>query len=171
MSEAGNDRETKRVGALRLALSLLLFFAIWLLWSGHYEPLVVVLGLIASVLVLLFARRAGFFEASPSVWRLVPRLPRYWLWLIREVTKASLEVTRIVLHPRLPISPCMVTIDASDLPPLVQTTLANAITLTAGTVTVDVADGRIEVHCLTREFAANLERGEMYAKARELSGD
>ena len=60
---------------------------------------------------------------------------------------------------RLEIEPTWVTVDASNLPAAVQATLANAITLTPGTVSVDVDRGRIEVHCLTREIADELYPG------------
>lgn len=170
MSQQDNRSGARRVGVAQTAQTLALFFATWLLWSGHYVPLVITLGVISCVLVLGLARRAGFFEDDLYALHLGPRLPRYWMWLLAEITRANFAVARIILNPRMTVSPCLTHIDASDLPPVVQATLANAITLTPGTLTTDVDQGHIEVHCLTREIAAQLEQGEMRARAGKLSG-
>lgn len=152
----------------RIASTSALFAATWLLWSGHYAPLTIALGGLSCALVLLLAIRAGFFDKDVYALHLGGRLPRFWGWLLLEIVKGNVNVARIVLHRRLPISPTVVTIDASDLPEVVQSTLANAITLTPGTLTVDVDAGIIEVHCLTREAATDLGTGEMLRRTRGL---
>ena len=155
---------------VRYALSLLLFYATWLLWSGNYLPFLLVLGAVSCLLVLLLARRIGFFEADLYALHLLPHLPRFWLWLLRELVLANVYVLKVILHPRLPISPCLITIDASDLPQVSQATLANALTLTPGTLTTDIHHGHIEVHCLTLSLADQAARGEILQRARRLTG-
>lgn len=150
---------------------LLLFIVTWLLWSGHYTPLLLALGLLSCLLVLLLSLRTGFFHAELYAFHLGPRLPRYWTWLLGEIVKANVAVARIVLNPRLPISPCLRTVDARDLPLVSQATLANSITLTPGTLSVDIDQGRIEVHCLAREFADQTVDGEMLKRAKRLTED
>ncbi|MDX1381632.1 MAG: DUF819 family protein, partial [Xanthomonadales bacterium] len=90
------------------------------------------------------------------------------VWMLVHVV-VLLTVAKIILHPRLPISPCLVTIDARELPQVSQATLANAITLTPGTLTTDIDRGRIEVHCLTRAMADQVSDGENLRRARQLT--
>lgn len=144
--------------ASALALSLLLVAA-WLLWSGIYKPLLLWLGAFSCALSVYIAHRVGFFERTSGL-HVIPKLPRFSLWLLVEIFKSSMEVVRIVLNPRLPISPTVVYVDAEPKGPVGQVILANAITLTPGTVTLDVFKNRLVVHCLTREGAAALEAGD-----------
>ena len=95
------------------------------------------------------------------VLRFSRRLIGYWLWLAKEVIKSSLDVARIVLSPSLPISPQVVKIKASCAHPVDQAILANSITLTPGTVALDVHEGEITVHALTKAGAEELKKGEM----------
>ncbi len=98
--------------------------------------------------------------------RTVQRLARFALYvpfLLWQVIKANVEIAYIVLHPDLPIDPEMVEFDAAVWSALPVTTLANSITLTPGTLTVDVARSHLVVHSLTGSarddlFAGTLER-------------
>lgn len=156
---------------MRIMSVLLLFIVTWLLWSGHYTPLLLALGLVSCLLVLVLSLRTGFFHAELYAFHLGPRLPRYWAWLLWEIVKSNVAVARIVLDPRLPISPCLITVDARDVPLVGQATLANSITLTPGTLSVDIDHGRIEVHCLARKFAQETAEGEMLIRAKRLTED
>ena len=130
-----------------LALLALLVTA-WLFWSGIYKPILLWLGVVSCALSLFLAQRIGFFRER-SGFHLVPRLFRYWIWLLGEICKSSYEVTKIVLSPRLPISPTLTRIEAQPKGPFGQVILSNSITLSPGTVTLDLDDGQLLVHCLT----------------------
>lgn len=158
-----------RPARIRSTTALALFAVAWLLWSGHYTPLLLSLGALSCGLVYVIARRTGFFERDVYSLHLGPRLPGFWLWLLKEIVVSNIQVARIVLNPKMPISPTIVTIDASHLPAAVQATLANSITLTPGTVSMDIDHGIIEVHCLTREAAESLKEGEMVRRASKLA--
>jgi multicomponent Na+:H+ antiporter subunit E len=140
----------------------------WLLWSGLYLPLLLGLGAASCLLVLYLAHRIGFFDRHIFSLHLSPRLPPFWLWLLVEIIKANFAVARIVLHPRLPISPTLVEIDADTVDPVMQAILGNSITLTPGTVTVDIHRDRLKVHCLTRAAADTLRDGEMTRRIARL---
>lgn len=146
---------------MRVVLTLLVLLATWLLWSGMLYPRMLALGALSCVLVLYLAARMGFFDRHLYLLHLLERLPRYWAWLAKELVKANFAVARIVLHPRLPISPTVIELDSIAPGAAGQALLANSITLTPGTVTLDVDAGRLKVHCLTREGAAALLEGEM----------
>jgi len=156
---------------MRLLFAGTIFAVSWLLWSGIYTPLLNGLGLLSCTIVLLLARRSGFFDSGVYSLHLLTRLPGYWLWLLGQIVSANLTVARIVLTPRMPISPTLIKINASQLPPVGQAILANAITLTPATVSFDVNEGLIHVHCLTESSAQELREGEMLRRAKRLMGN
>jgi multicomponent Na+:H+ antiporter subunit E len=142
-------------------LALLIpLIAAWLLWSGIYKPLLLGLGLFSVALTIYVKYRMEFFQTEVFTLRF-GRLIGYWLWLAKEVFKSSLDVARIIVTPSLPISPQVMTIKASCENPVDQATLANSITLTPGTLALDVYKGEITVHALTEAGANELRKGEM----------
>jgi multicomponent Na+:H+ antiporter subunit E len=145
----------------RMLISLVFLMAVWLGWSGFFEPLLLSLGLVSCCVVLLLTWRMGAFREESYWLRVIPRIPGFWLWLIREVVRSNIQVAAIILSPRPAISPTLVTIKALPPDPLGQATLGNCITLTPGTVTLDDHEGELLVHCLTRENADELIEGEM----------
>jgi len=159
------NRRWLRFGAL---LSLLI--TAWLLWSGLYTPLLLGLGALSCILSLYLAYRIGFFEEIFSL-QVIPRLPRYWGWLLLEIVKSSLEVTLIILQRKPPISPTVVEFEAAPPGPVGQVILGNSITLTPGTLTLDVHNGRLRVHCLTQKGADALLSGEFNRRAGALTKD
>jgi multicomponent Na+:H+ antiporter subunit E len=86
-----------------------------------------------------------------------------------EIIKSSFDVAKIVLSPKLPISPTLIEFDAQPQGPIGQAILGNSITLSPGTVTLDVHDGRLQVHCLTREGAQALLSGDANRRAAALT--
>jgi multicomponent Na+:H+ antiporter subunit E len=145
----------------RMLASLVFLMAVWLGWSGLFEPLLLVLGLVSCSIVILLSARMRAFQEESYWFRVVPRIPGFWLWLIREVVKSNIQVAAIILSPRPAISPTLVTIRALPPDPLGQATLGNCITLTPGTVTLDDHEGELLVHCLTQGNASELIEGEM----------
>lgn len=151
--------------ALSLAVGL---YGLWLLLSGHPEPLLLVLGLCSTALVVLIALRMDVIDHESHPLHLTFKLPAYWVWLAWEIIKANLSVSRIVLTPGLPISPTVVRVNASQKSELGQVIYANSITLTPGTVSMRLEDGRIEVHALTASMARDLEGGDMDRRVSRL---
>ncbi|MFT4808947.1 MAG: multicomponent Na+:H+ antiporter subunit E [Paraglaciecola sp.] len=157
-------------GEARLSsvLLLLLILAItWLLWSGLYKPLLIGLGIFSCVLSVYLAHRMGFFRHQ-ALLGLIPRLPGYWLWLLREIIISSLEVAKLILKPSLSISPTVVVLEAETKTDVGQVILGNSITLSPGTVTLDLHEGKLLIHCLTSESATELLKGEANRRAAAL---
>jgi len=154
--------DMRRPLPLRSMLVLLVSLAAaWLLWSGLYKPLLLALGAASCLLSFWLVRRMGYFDDELFALRFSLRLMRYWWWLGGEIFRSSLEVTRIVLDPKMPISPRVVDIKAESPHPFDQVILGNSITLTPGTLAIDVHEGVIKVHSLTEEGARELLAGEM----------
>ncbi len=154
---------------MRISLTLVVWMMAWLLWSGLYTPLLVTLGVVSCLLVMVLARRMDFFAKGVYSLHLTPGLIPFWGWLGGQLIKTNLQVARLVLSPRLTISPTVVRIDALPPDPVGQAILGNSITLTPGTVTIDDHEGKLFVHCLTREGADELLEGEMNRRVASLS--
>lgn len=140
---------------------ILFLFALWLLLSGHYTPLLLTLGILSTLLVVYIATRTNLIDRETHPVLLKPTILLYWIWLGREIIKSNFDVARRILDPRLPISPSVFTVRASQKTDLGRVTYANSITLVPGTVTMDVDGDVFTVHALTRAAAEDLERGEM----------
>ena len=151
-------------------LAVLLMLA-WVLWSGYLKPLLLGLGVFSSILVVYLDHRMRLQDTHFLDGRFLLRLLRYWGWLAREVLRSSLEVTRIVLSPKLPISPTVAEFDTRCTLPLDQAILGNSITLTPGTLTIQVDDGHFLVHALTEAGARDILAGEMDRRVAALRED
>ncbi len=162
-----NERQMNKPFA-RMLILLLLLFAVWVLWSGYLKPLLLGLGAFSCILTVWIVRRMGYFDDAKFAFHYDWRLLGFWAWLAGEVVKSSIEVARIVLRRRIEIEPTVVDIDGSGLGPVDLAVLGNSITLTPGTLTLDVYEGRLRVHALTREGAAALESGEMQRRVAGL---
>ena len=164
-----SSSESQRAAArpLQLAALLLTLMVSWVLWSGIYKPLLMWLGLFSCLLSVWLAQRMGFFRHAMPL-RSALRLPGYWWWVLREVIKSSLSVARVVLSPSLPISPAMVELTTTEPTEAGKVILGNSITLSPGTVTIDVHKDRLLVHCLTRESALELQGLEAQRRTARL---
>ena len=163
-----------------LSLSLVLF-AVWLLWSGHalvvqpdgsveYDSLLLGLGVLASALVVFLVRRMHGVDMETAPHQVTLRILRYLPWLFWEIAKANVAVARVILHPRLPIRPTLVRVRAGQRTDLGRVIHANSITLTPGTVSVEVESDAITVHALTEEAALDLDSGEMNRRVTAVEG-
>lgn len=147
---------------MHVAASVLTLFVFWLLLSGIYTPFLVTAGFASALVVALLARKMGLWDREGFPAHLLGRvLFSYWPWLIVEIMKSAWAVTKCILSPRLPISPTLVEFAPTQKTDLGLVIHANSITLTPGTISVEVAPGRFLVHALTREGAAGLDGSEM----------
>jgi len=139
----------------------------WVLWSGIYKPLLLWLGLFSCLLSVWLAQRMGFFRHPMSL-RTLLRLPAHWWWLLGEIIRSSVEVARVVLSPSLPISPTVVELTTTEATDVGKVILGNSITLSPGTVTIDVYQDRLLVHCLTQRSASQLQDPEVQRRIARL---
>lgn len=153
-----------------LILLIVALSAFWLLLSGFWDnTLLLALGAASVALSTYFAWQIERRYKTRQAVRIIARLPLYWLWLIGEIIKANLDVLkRIWLPSRYPISPSMRALPMSQTTELGRTIYANSITLTPGTVSVDVTGNRVLVHALSAAGLADLEQGDMDRRVRAL---
>lgn len=122
-------------------------FAIWLVANASLSPPVIGSGLLVATLIVL--PLSAFSHAYADI-RMTPRaLLHYFLYLgvfLWELVKANFNVLRIVFTPRIDIHPGIVEIKTRLKSPTGRLVLANSITLTPGTLVVDIVDDSLFVH-------------------------
>lgn len=153
----------------RLALVASLF-AFWLALSGMYTPFLLVAGFGAALIVAALAWRMEVADGEGHPVHLTLAALAYWPWLIKEIAKSGWQVSRIIIDPRLPVSPTLVRFAPSQKSAVGLVTHANSITLTPGTITVEADHHRFLVHALTREGAEGLAGSEMDRRVSRLEG-
>jgi multicomponent Na+:H+ antiporter subunit E len=94
----------------------------------------------------------------------------YWPWLLKEILLSGWQVTKIILHPRLPVSPALARFKPSQRSTVGLVTHANSITLTPGTLTIEAEHDEFLVHALTHEGAQALAGSEMDRRVCRLEG-
>jgi multicomponent Na+:H+ antiporter subunit E len=152
-----------------LSLGVLLF-AFWLVLSGHYTPMLLTAGVACSVACVLAAIRMRSADREGHPTELFKGALTYFPWLLWEIAKSGWAVTKIILHPRLPIAPTMTIVTASQRSAAGVATYANSITLTPGTITVGVDSKQLTVHALVTEGALDLEEGGMDRRVSQFEG-
>lgn len=138
-----------------LALSIA---TIWLLMRGDTTPGNFFVGLILAFILILFLRRTYGQERAFRRWADVLKFIFYFGW---ELIVANIQVLRIVLSPRLRIRPGIIAYKTECKTPLSVTSLANSITLTPGTLSVDISEDEsiIFVHTLDIDGPENVCQG------------
>lgn len=153
---------------LILAITLVL---LWMALSGFFTPLMLGFGVFSIVLVLVISHRMDVVDQEGHPLHLRPhRLLLFWVWLLKEIVVSNLMVARLILSPKLPISPTLTRVNVRRLSIVGQVTFGNSITLTPGSLTVELEPGIATVHTLTRETAdglADSSLGERLAAVEE----
>ncbi len=148
-------------------------FAFWILLSGFFDAFHIVTGIISSLLVALFSHRLLVPEGTNFTLEVARtgRFVMYLPWLMLEIAKANIDLVYRTLHPSMPIDPLVITFRTDIEEDLGRVTLANSITLTPGTVTMNVTDeGEFTVHAISKEAADGLLSGEMARRIKDIEG-
>lgn len=156
---------------MRLISSVAFLFGFWLVMSGYFTPFLLSMGLASAIAVVWLAHRMDVVDHEGHPVHLTPRaLLSYWPWLIREILKSGWAVTRIILDPRLPISPTLVRFRPTQKTDVGLTTHANSITLTPGTISVEVGRDALLVHALAEAGAEGIRSGDMDRRVTTFEG-
>jgi len=144
--------------SISLFFSLMLF---WLLLSGFFTPFLLAAGVGSALAVVGFARRLDVLDHEGHPIHLGPKALVYWPWLLKEVAKSAWVVSKIILDPRLPISPTLVRFKPTQATDVGLVIHAQSITLTPGTITIEAQPHEFLVHGLTRDGAQGCVDSEM----------
>ena len=157
-------------------MSFLLTFVImlifWLLLSGKFTPLFLLMGVISSLLTA-YAYHHFFLGNACQIgikmtWRRFRRFLLYLPWLLYQILMANIHIAYLILHPRMPIDPVLIKFKSKLDQDLAYVVFANSITLTPGTITAECQDGEYLIHALDRFSAEGLLAGEMENKVAKI---
>jgi len=142
-----------------------LIFVLWLLLSGHTSPLLLSLGVVSTALTVFLASRMNIIDHESYPVKIFSQLPAFYLYILREIVKANIDVIkRVLISNGKNINPQLIELPVPQTTDLSRVIYANAITLTPGTVSIELTKDKIVVHALTKEGADELLTGDM-AKA------
>ncbi|HAW60498.1 MAG TPA: hypothetical protein DCW86_03425 [Actinobacteria bacterium] len=144
---------------LKTAIFLWFF---WVALTSSWSAFNLLLGAVCSLFVAVFAHRLLREQLVGRSWtlRTLLRMLFYAPALALEIVKANVDVASRVLSPSLPISPAIVKFKPHLADSVPRTVLANSITLTPGTLTVDIdEEGNYYIHCLADKHAEDLLAG------------
>ena len=150
---------------ISLSLSLAAF---WLLISGHYNVFMLSLGAVSIIVVLYIVHRMDVVDHESQPIHLTLKFPAYYTWLIKEIILANIFVVKHIWLGNKSITPTLKTIKASQKTDIGKVIYANSITLTPGTVTVDLEGDQLMVHALCQQSIEDLEAGEMDRRVTQL---
>mgnify|MGYP003588082362 FL=1 len=180
MEKQGVLNDKKIVGSpmVHMTCLALVLFAFWMVLSGRTETKFVVYGILTAVVttwvtypLLLVPNKDGskkYYVFGFSI----PKMIMYFFWLMWQLVLANIDVLLATTGQELNIDPKVVRFRFKDDNPMASVILANSITLTPGTVTMNVTDdGVYEIHALTVGAAAGVLDGGMQKKVADLYGE
>ena len=138
-----------------------LLFMLWLGLSGQLSILMLSFGLASTLIVIYISHRMDTFDREEYPAHLTILLLRFWLFLAREVIIANIDVLKRIFKPGKNISPQLFELPLAQKTVLSRVIYANAITMTPGTVSVNLNKETITVHSLSMEAATDLLSGRM----------
>lgn len=144
----------------------------WLFLSGEFtlhSRLIAGLGLVSVVFVVLVCRRMGIVDREGVPVHIFLRFLAYLPWLSWQIIVSNFGLAKRILSRRIPIEPTVVRWRARQKTDLGRVILANSITLTPGTFTIEAEGGRLTVHAIDVELSA-IEEGEMDRRVRAVEG-
>lgn len=151
----------------RKLIPLLVFLIIWLGLTGIKSDLVYIFfAILTSVLVYYFAHQLSLLPKKPNIDLL--KSIKYVFWLIAEIIKSSISVSKIAWRRNISIYPLLEPIISVQNTELGVVIYANSITLTPGTVTLSTEDNKLLVHALDIKFMRDLQDGTMDRKVGEI---
>ena len=173
-----NDKTIVGSPVKHLTVLAVVMFAFWFLLSGKVDFKFLLYGALTAIIsawicvpLLLLPNADGtkkyfIFDVNLGKYAL------YWLWLLKEVVNANIDVVKATVKSDMVINPRVIAFRIKYDNPMAHTTLANSITLTPGTVTLNVTeDGLYEIHALTDGAAEGLLGGGMQQKVADLFGE
>lgn len=129
--------------------SFLFFFVIYLFLTYPFNFQEIFTGFIVSIiLVFLFKNFLDYFSLKIPLFLSLIHLVIYIFYLLIEIVKANLNVAKIVLSPKINVNSAIVSCRTQLKSELAKSILANSITLTPGTLSVDIDGDRLFIHCI-----------------------
>lgn len=165
---------------LQIGIPALTFSLMWLVLSGRFDAFHLSVGALSVVVVVMAAWRLSIFpkdRIGEDIWSSVYRNVRwrYGIWypwiLLYNITSANLKVAALILAPHMPIDPFLLRFKARYATDVAKILLGNSITLTPGTVTLEIEQDEFTVHALSPHLADSLLDGTDQNRIARIFGD
>ena len=137
----------------------LLYLLLWIIFNGNFTLEICFLGLIVAGVMFAFTCKFMDYsiEKEKQNIRKVFKFLRYIYVLVMEIVKANFAVIRMILSEKEEIEPALVSFHSDMKTSTGRALLANAITLTPGTITVALEESEYVVHCLDASLAEGMD--------------
>ncbi len=155
---------------MRFLLTFIILFSTWFLLSGETNPILIFLGILSSVFITYLSGNLLISERNlKKIIHIYLNFLKYLLYLMWEIIKANLDLAFRVLNPKLTIDPVIIKFTSNLETDFCIVIYANSITLTPGTVTIDVNKKReFIVHSLTPEHSESIISGKLEKRIKEI---
>ena len=149
------------------------YFLLWVIFNGNFTVEIAIFGLIIAAAMLAFTCKFTDYGMAKEklLYRNAFRLVRYVIVLVIEIVKANFAVVHLILSEKEEAQPVLVTFQADLHTAIGRSTLANAITLTPGTITVLLENNVYTVHCLDETFAKGLDKSVFVDMIEQMEKD
>ena len=156
-----NKNSEKRSGPLAPIVVFILLMAFWIPFSGNFDVFHLSLGVLSCAFVAIISHKFLFENFSaPGKLKKTFRFISYTPWLLWQIVLSNIHVVYMVLNPDK-INPQIVQFKSNLKSDLSMVTLANSITLTPGTITMEIENGEFYVHALDQQVADDVMTGAM----------
>ena len=145
-----------------------IMFTFWISLSWRFDLLHIFLGIIGSFLVAYFSHDLLIKRGIKFSFRRLYLSILYLFYLAYSILLANIDVAYRVIHPKMPIDPRVIKFKTKLTSDIGKTALANSITLTPGTITVDVRGDTFYVHALSSKSAEDFLKGSMRRRLIEI---
>ncbi len=137
----------------------LLFFALWVIFNGNITPEICLFGLVIAAAMFAFICRFMDYsiQKEKAFWKRCAGFARYAVVLVKEIVAANFSVMRMILSEREELEPALVSFHSDMKTATGRAFLANAITLTPGTITVSLEGSEYVVHCLDESLGEGMD--------------
>jgi multicomponent Na+:H+ antiporter subunit E len=143
-----------------------------MLLSGFFDLFHLSMGAICCTLVSYASHDLLFTESNLGKRHITGKNFAFYIpWLIYQIYLANVHVVYLVWHRKMPIDPKIIRFKTNWRGDLVLVTMANSITLTPGTITLDIREGEFYVHALSKKVADDLLGGEMQDRVGRIYGE
>lgn len=159
---------TRPISSEFLFLKAMALFVVWVLLSASFAWIHLGLGLICSFAVAWI--NSGHSPFVPK-FRLWLRILLYLPWLLYKIIESSLHLTKLILHPALPIAPQLISVETKLRHHAAVVLLGNSITLTPGTITAEVDRNKLIIHAMDNTLAEDIASKQIESKIADIFKD
>ena len=150
---------------------IVLLFLFWILLSGYFQPLLLGFGVLSVAIVLVVLKRMDAVDQEQKQVNSGYSMLRYLVWLIGQIVSSAIFVTKLIWGSADKLSPTLAKIPVTNIPKKNRVLYANSITLTPGTLSVDLVDEELTVHALQKSSIESLKQGDMEKKIIAIWGN